>query len=180
MSVERSVLEKLASNAFTDEERGYLVEMLLAKQAEGCPEHGAHCPPFCKHRAHEGDEGKKEEKKEEKCEGKEKESAYVGVNFDEEAIVKEASALSDEDLAAAIEAAATGLSEPEQDAIVKAAYDDVVGELTMRKQAMEYGYWMFQGFDVAAQEKQAAEQSQQVAEGLAQKAPHLVAALQGR
>lgn len=179
MSVERSVLEKLASNAFTDEERGYLVEMLLAKQAESeCEkdekkEHGA--PPFEKKET-KGDE--KDEKKPFPFEKKEHQTVEEPT-FDVNAVVKEASELSDDDLAAAINAAASGIPDAECDAIVKQAYDDVVGEITMRKQAAEWGFWAFQGFDYAAQQKLAAQQEKQAAAGLAQRAPNIAALLSG-
>lgn len=174
MKVERSVLAKLASNGFTDEERGYLVEMLLAKQSEDCPPGdapmGGHkAPPF----------GKKDDEKEtKKEEAEEKKSSYAGFDFD--AIVKEASALSDGELKEAIEAAAVGIPDGECDAIVKQAYDEVVAEASMRKQAMEFGYYMFQGFDYGAQQKVAVQREKQAAEGFSRKAPALAAALRGR
>lgn len=148
-TVEERVMEKLAdSRYFTDDEMGYLAAAIEAAEASKT--------------AGEGDDAVAELSPEQ----------LEAID----AIEKEASDLSDEELAEAIKVAAEQSGEAAE-AIVEAAEAEVLGEHEKHAEAMEQGYYMFVGFNAAAQEAAAAEQGQKVATELEGRAPALAAAL---
>ena len=161
---QQSALSKIASDAFTPPERGYLHDVF--QKAAAWEQHQAAI-------AKQAAEG-----------GQPQGSGILEkiATIDTTKIAAEATELSNEQLDGAINKLASdllqaGVSEAEVDAIIKAGCFDARAQVERAKVAFDFGRNIFHGINYEAQVKQAAAQEQEAQSELEGTAPSILAAL---